>query len=76
MILTGGVVFSILTKYKARTVSSRQQIQGVKSENTEPQMMAALVKAIDPGTETNLNSLITKTVIRTGQRIFLLINRM
>lgn len=61
MILTGGVVFNILTKYKARTVTSRQQIKGVKSGNTEPEMMEALVKAIDPGTETNLTSLKSNT---------------
>ena len=61
MMLTGGVVFSILTKYKARSVSSKERTTGARSGNSEPEMMAALVEAVAPGTETNLNSLKSNT---------------
>ena len=59
--LTGGVVFSILTKYKARSVSSKERTTGARSGNSDPEMMAALVEAVAPGTETNLNSLKSNT---------------
>lgn len=61
MMLTGGVVFSILTKYKARSVSPKEKTNGARSGNSEPEMMAALVEAVAPGTETNLNSLKSNT---------------